>query len=93
MCRLRQVALHPDLTADLSCHHWTARAPELPDWAHQDHPGVMPADSEQLRLAGVVGDPEAPFGAEGAHPGDALPHASARAVQPGLPISLLLRSK
>jgi hypothetical protein len=53
MCRLRQVALHPDLTADLSCHHWTARAPELPDWAHHDHPGVMPADSEQLRLAGL----------------------------------------
>ena len=31
-CRLRKVTLHPDLTADLSCHHWTPKPPELPDW-------------------------------------------------------------
>ena len=45
LCRLRQVALHPELMGDLSCHHWTARAPELPR--------VPPADSQQLPLAGI----------------------------------------
>ncbi|MCP9928223.1 hypothetical protein [Cyanobium sp. CH-040] len=29
-CRLRQLAIHPELAGDLWCHHWTARAPRLP---------------------------------------------------------------
>ncbi|HCV57085.1 MAG TPA: hypothetical protein DGR08_05800 [Synechococcales bacterium UBA12195] len=53
-CRLRRVMLHPDLTADLSCHHWTAKPPELPDWGHHEHQGVKPADSQQLRLSGLT---------------------------------------
>ncbi len=29
-CRLRQLPIHPELVAELSCHHWTAREPRLP---------------------------------------------------------------
>ena len=29
-CQLRQLAIHPELVGDLSCHHWTAREPRLP---------------------------------------------------------------
>jgi hypothetical protein len=29
-CRLRQLAIHPDLAGDVSCHHWTPRSPRLP---------------------------------------------------------------
>jgi hypothetical protein len=53
-CRLRQVSLHPELTADLSCHHWTARAPELPDFQDVQVAGVFPSDSRQLPLVGLM---------------------------------------
>ena len=49
-CKLRQVPLHPELTADLSCHHWTAKAPELPPLHLLDPAGVVPNDSHQLPL-------------------------------------------
>jgi hypothetical protein len=29
-CQLRRLVIHPDLAADLSCAHWTARPPRLP---------------------------------------------------------------
>lgn len=29
-CRLRQLAIHPELAGELWCHHWTARPPSLP---------------------------------------------------------------
>lgn len=29
-CQLRQLAIHPELAGELSCHHWTARQPRLP---------------------------------------------------------------
>ena len=29
-CRLRQLPIHPELVAELSCHHWTAKEPRLP---------------------------------------------------------------
>jgi hypothetical protein len=29
-CQLRQLPIHPELAADLWCHHWTARPPRLP---------------------------------------------------------------
>ncbi|MCU0529547.1 MAG: hypothetical protein MUD04_08645 [Cyanobium sp. Prado107] len=29
-CRLRQLAIHPELAGELWCHHWTARPPRLP---------------------------------------------------------------
>ncbi|MEB3263161.1 MAG: hypothetical protein VKJ66_02190 [Synechococcus sp.] len=29
-CQLRRLAIHPELAADLSCAHWTARPPRLP---------------------------------------------------------------
>jgi hypothetical protein len=29
-CRLRQLGIHPELAAELWCHHWTARPPRLP---------------------------------------------------------------
>ncbi|MEB3173157.1 MAG: hypothetical protein VKL97_04765 [Cyanobacteriota bacterium] len=29
-CQLRQLPIHPDLVAELWCHHWTARPPRLP---------------------------------------------------------------
>jgi hypothetical protein len=32
-CRLRELAIHPDLAGELWCHHWTARAPRLPTLA------------------------------------------------------------
>ncbi|NCU76533.1 MAG: hypothetical protein EBV59_06190 [Synechococcaceae bacterium WB7_1C_051] len=52
-CALRHVPLHPELTADLSCHHWTAKAPELP-LLHPTHGvGVIPNDSHQLPLVEI----------------------------------------
>ncbi len=30
-CRLRHLAIHPELSAELWCHHWTARPPQLPE--------------------------------------------------------------
>ncbi|WP_172820772.1 hypothetical protein [Cyanobium sp. NIES-981] len=29
-CHLRRLAIHPELSAELWCHHWTARSPRLP---------------------------------------------------------------
>ncbi|MEI6616257.1 MAG: hypothetical protein WCL59_06715 [Cyanobium sp. ELA507] len=29
-CQLRQLPIHPELVAQLWCHHWTGRPPRLP---------------------------------------------------------------
>ncbi|MCS5690881.1 hypothetical protein NZK33_02640 [Cyanobium sp. FGCU-6] len=29
-CQLRRLPIHPELVAELWCHHWTARPPRLP---------------------------------------------------------------
>ena len=51
-CRLRRLALHPELTADLSCHHWTASAPRLPQLPDGGAAGEPPEGS-QLPLMGL----------------------------------------
>ena len=53
-CQLRKLSLHPELTAELSCHHWTARPPELPDFHGFSSEGVRPNDSQQLPIMGLV---------------------------------------
>ena len=52
-CRLRQLAIHPELAQDLWCHHWTARPPRLPALSPdglQAQAGA-PVGSQQLSLA------------------------------------------
>jgi hypothetical protein len=51
-CQLRQLPIHPELAAELWCHHWTARPPRLPVMAPHGVAGLPPAD-EQLTLAGM----------------------------------------
>jgi hypothetical protein len=57
-CRLRQLAIHPELVADLSCHHWTAREPRLPTLNPQALPSLAhPAGGSahrQLSLEGAL---------------------------------------
>jgi hypothetical protein len=55
---MRQLSIHPELAADLWCHHWTARPPRLPvmapvcGGASRDLPGF----NQQLSLSGVLED-------------------------------------
>jgi len=51
---MRKLSLHPELTAELSCHHWTARPPELPDFQRFSAEGVRPNDSQQLPIMGLT---------------------------------------
>lgn len=51
-CQLRQLPIHPELAAELWCHHWTARPPKLPVMAPHGVSAQPPAD-EQLTLAGM----------------------------------------
>lgn len=54
-CRLRELAIHPDLVGELWCHHWTARAPRLPTLATgtMPHRSAAPA-TRQLSLDAVL---------------------------------------
>ncbi len=54
-CQLRQLAIHPDLVADLSCHHWTARPPRLPllSGSGSDH-GSSVGGNQQLSLGPML---------------------------------------
>ena len=52
-CQLRRLAIHPDLAADLWCHHWTAPTLHLP----QPDDGVplqQARHDRQLALAGLL---------------------------------------
>jgi hypothetical protein len=57
-CRLRQLPIHPELVAELSCHHWTAREPRLPTLNPQTLPTPVqpatPAAGRQLSLEGAL---------------------------------------
>ena len=57
-CRLRQLAIHPELALDLWCHHWTARPPRLPVLAPLAPAGVtaMAKPNHQLSLEGLSTD-------------------------------------
>jgi hypothetical protein len=54
-CQLRQLPIHPELVADLSCHHWTARPPRLPvlSTSGSDH-GLPGASNQQLSLGAML---------------------------------------
>lgn len=43
-CQLRQLAIHPELVAELWCHHWTGRPPRLPAV------GPLPPQEQSLDL-------------------------------------------
>ena len=52
-CQLRQLSIHPELVAELWCHHWTCRPPRLP--AVVPHPSLgqpqeQGAANQQLSL-------------------------------------------
>lgn len=49
-CQLRQLPIHPELAAELYCHHWTARAPRSPLNADSSREATA-AGPEQLSLA------------------------------------------
>ncbi len=52
-CRLRRLPIHPDLAAELWCHHWTARPPRLPGAEAVVVPLHPPAD-RQLALTDLL---------------------------------------
>jgi hypothetical protein len=52
-CQLRKLPIHPDLAAELWCHHWTARPPRLPVMG--DSPALAsPGQDRQLALTDVL---------------------------------------
>jgi hypothetical protein len=51
-CQLRQLPIHPELAAELWCHHWTARPPKLPVMVPHGA-AALPLADEQLTLAGM----------------------------------------
>jgi hypothetical protein len=52
-CQLRRLEIHPELAAELWCHHWTARPPKLP--VIGGRPGLEPpARNQQLALADLL---------------------------------------
>jgi hypothetical protein len=53
---LRQLPIHPELAAELWCHHWTARPPRLPVVASAGTAGRGAAAgvNRQLRLDAVL---------------------------------------
>lgn len=59
-CRLRQLPIHPELVAELSCHHWTAREPRLPTLNAQALPtqtqGTASLAGRQLSLEASLGE-------------------------------------
>ena len=53
-CLLRQLAIHPDLVADLWCPHWTARPPRLPTLNPLVRAATEPPSADhQLSLAAM----------------------------------------
>jgi hypothetical protein len=55
-CQLRRLPIHPELVAELWCHHWTARPPHLPVMApsHSSGPATRSsAADQQLSLASM----------------------------------------
>jgi hypothetical protein len=55
-CQLRQLPIHPELVAELWCHHWTARPPKLPVMAPLDGTAALqePLANHQLSLTAVL---------------------------------------
>ena len=54
-CQLRQLPIHPELIAELSCHHWMARLPRLPVLNQGSQSGqAMHGGDRQLSLAAVL---------------------------------------
>jgi len=56
-CQLRQLAIHPELAAELWCHHWTARPPRLPVMAPMSvvPPALVKSSGDQqLSLASML---------------------------------------
>jgi len=52
-CQLRQLGIHPELAAELWCHHWTPRPPRLP--VIGAGPGLeLQARNQQLALAELL---------------------------------------
>ena len=49
-CQLRQLPIHGELAQELWCHHWTARAPRLPEVA-ASAAAAPPQTNRQLSLA------------------------------------------
>ena len=37
-CRLREIAIHPEIAAFVFCHHWTKKSPRLPNLDEKDVP-------------------------------------------------------
>jgi hypothetical protein len=52
-CQLRRLPIHPELAAELWCHHWTARPPRLPLVAERQRQDPQPHD-RQLALADLL---------------------------------------
>ena len=56
-CQLRQLPIHPDLAADLWCHHWTARPPRLPVMAAPvSGAGTAAEPNQQLSLESALAE-------------------------------------
>ncbi|MCP9806606.1 hypothetical protein KBY71_08775 [Cyanobium sp. T1B-Tous] len=54
-CQLRQLPIHPDLAAELWCHHWTARPPRLPVMAAPSSgAGTATEPNHQLSLESAL---------------------------------------
>jgi|LauGreDrversion4_2_1035121.scaffolds.fasta_scaffold190782_2 hypothetical protein len=51
-CQLRRLPIHPELAAELWCHHWTARPPRLPVMG--DAPPLQQAADQQLALVELL---------------------------------------
>ncbi|EDY38781.1 conserved hypothetical protein [Cyanobium sp. PCC 7001] len=55
-CHLRRLAIHPELSSELWCHHWTARSPRLPL-----SPGPEPGMPAEAHGGGGGGAPRLPL--------------------------------
>lgn len=55
-CRMRQLAIHPELISELWCHHWTPRPPRLPVLQPTSPGGIgsRPSDGGQLSLGPML---------------------------------------
>jgi hypothetical protein len=52
-CQLRRLPIHPELAAELWCHHWTARPPRLPAFGERSQPEAS-AHDRQLALTDLL---------------------------------------
>lgn len=54
-CQLRRLPIHPDLVAELWCHHWTPRPPRLPvTTPAATAPAPLPEANQQLSLTPML---------------------------------------